>query len=108
MQRQTQVAMERHSPLSPNTGRGRVVIQTAALFADAYRELNAKRLFWITLWLSLAVVVAFAFITITARGIKIFAWEIPGPFNSSIIPPQTFYKFLFTQFAISWWLGVVA
>jgi ABC-type transport system involved in multi-copper enzyme maturation permease subunit len=82
--------------------------QTAALLADAYRELNAKRLFWITLYLSLAVVVAFAFISITPRGLKVFAWEIPSLFNTSIIPPDTFYKFLFTQFAISWWLGVAA
>src|SRR5437868_1588197 len=84
------------------------VTQTAALFVDGYRELNSKRLFWITLVLSLLVVLAFAFISITPRGIKMFAWELPGPWNSSAIPPQTFYKFLFTQWAIPWWLGFAA
>src|SRR2546421_5526612 len=85
-----------------------ILRETAALFADAYRELNAKRLFWITLYLSLAVVVAFAFISITPRGFTIFGKEVPSFFNSTIIPPDTFYKFVFTQFAISWWLGVIA
>src|SRR5262245_55512747 len=93
---------------SPSVRSGALLTQTAALFVDAYRELNAKRLFWITLWLSLAVVLAFAFISITPRGFKVFAWEIPSPFNSTIIPPDTFYKFLFTQWAIPWWLGVAA
>ena len=89
--------------------RGNVVVtQTVALFIDAYRELNAKRLFWITLWLSLAVVATFAFVSITPTGFKIFVWDIPSFFNSTIIPADTFYKFLFTQWAIPWWLGVAA
>src|SRR5207247_499161 len=52
--------------------------------------------------------VAFAFISITPRGFTIFGKEVPSFFNSTIIPPDTFYKFVFTQFAISWWLGVIA
>jgi ABC-type transport system involved in multi-copper enzyme maturation permease subunit len=82
--------------------------QTSALFLDAYRELNAKRLFWITLWLSLVVVVAFAFISITPHGFTVFGKEFPSYFNSTIVPTETFYKFIFTQYAISWWLGVIA
>jgi ABC-type transport system involved in multi-copper enzyme maturation permease subunit len=89
--------------------RGNIVLtQTVALLIDAYRELNAKRLFWITLWLSLAVVATFAFVSITPTGFKIFVWDIPSFFNSTIIPADTFYKFLFTEWAIPWWLGVAA
>jgi ABC-type transport system involved in multi-copper enzyme maturation permease subunit len=100
--------MEYAQPALRRSGLAMIWTQTAALFVDAYRELNAKRLFWITLVLSLGVVVAFAFISITDRGFKMFAWEIPSPYNATNIPPETFYKFLFTQWAIPWWLGFIA
>src|SRR4051812_37984179 len=86
----------------------RFAIQTAAIFVDAYRELNAKKLFWITLILSLLVVIAFAFVGINERGVSIFGKTMPGAWNTSIIPRDTFYKFLFTQLAIPIWLGVAA
>ena len=46
--------------------------QTLAIFVDAYRELNSKKLFWISLSISMAVVVALALPTQTERGIGIF------------------------------------
>src|SRR5205814_2629601 len=82
--------------------------QTGALFIDAYRELNSKRLFWITLILSLLVVVAFAFVGINDRGVTIFGKLFPGVWNTNFIPADTFYKFLFIQFAVPYWLGVGA
>lgn len=42
--------------------------QTWAILFDAYRELNAKKLFWITLALSGLVVVAFAMVSLTPKG----------------------------------------
>jgi ABC-type transport system involved in multi-copper enzyme maturation permease subunit len=85
-----------------------VLGQTLALVVDAYRELNARKLFWITLVLSLLVVVAFAFVGINERGITVFGSEFPGLWNTSIIPAPTFYKFLFVQLAIPFWLGLGA
>ena len=37
-----------------------MLTQTLALLLDAYRELNAKKLFWITMILSGVIVLAFA------------------------------------------------
>ena len=37
-----------------------ILTQTKAIFLDAYRELNAKTLFWLTLALNFLVVVLFA------------------------------------------------
>jgi ABC-type transport system involved in multi-copper enzyme maturation permease subunit len=87
---------------------GSIATQTGGLLVDAYRELHSKKLFWITLGLSLLVVLAFAFVGINERGITIFGKEIPGPWNTNIIPAGTFYRFLFTDIAIPWWLGFFA
>lgn len=99
--------MHADNTLSPPP-RGSWLTQTWALFVDAYRELNSKKLFWITLILSLLVVVSFAFVGINERGIKVFRSEFPGVWNTSLIPEATFYKFIFTQIAIPWWLGLIA
>ena len=45
-----------------------IFMQTRALFIDAYRELNAKKLFWITMALNLMAVVIFASLGINAKG----------------------------------------
>lgn len=99
------VATDNSLSVSP---RGSWLTQTWALVVDAYRELNNKKLFWITLLLSLLVVVSFAFVGINERGIKVFGSEFPGVWNTSLIPEATFYKFIFTQIAIPWWLGLIA
>lgn len=86
-----------------------MVTQTAAIFLDAYRELHAKKLFWITMLLSGLVAAAFAMVSITPDGIKFFTWTFPsGPWNSNTIPPATFYKFIFSSIAIPLWLAWVA
>lgn len=96
------------SPSSAVTS-GSWVTQTWALFVDAYRELNARKLFWITLILSLLVVVAFAFVSINDRGISIFGAQFDNVgWSTKVIPAATFYKFVFTEIAIPWWLGLIA
>ena len=55
-----------------------MIRQTVALFIDAYRELNARKLFWITLILSVIVVVAFALLGINDRGISFLHWNDRG------------------------------
>jgi len=86
----------------------RIITQTKALIVDAYREVNSKKLFWITLILSMVVVAAFAFVGINERGVWLFGKTIPGIWNTSVIPADQFYKWIFTNIAIPWWLGIFA
>lgn len=105
-----------NSPLVPDyrstaptaSGVRAVLIQTGAMFVDAYRELHSKKLFWITLILSLLVVVAFGFVSINQKGLVVFGFDFPGAWNTNVIPRAVFYKFLFTNLAIPFWLGVLA
>jgi ABC-type transport system involved in multi-copper enzyme maturation permease subunit len=79
--------------------------QTLALFLDAYRELNAKKLFWITMGLSVLVVVAVAALGINDKGITFFWWTIENPVaNAKRMTPPVFYRFVYANFAIPLWL----
>ncbi|MDE0889321.1 MAG: ABC transporter permease subunit [Phycisphaerales bacterium] len=83
--------------------------QTMAIFVDAYRELNHRRLFWITLMLSGIVVAAFAAMGNDKEGLTIFHWSIPFPFlSSNFIPTADFYKFIFAELGVGFWLGWIA
>ncbi len=77
--------------------------QTLALFVDAYRDLNARKLFWITLILSGVVMAGFAMVGVGPAGVSILHWEIPRPPFS--LSPLSFYRFLFTQAMIGFWLA---
>jgi ABC-type transport system involved in multi-copper enzyme maturation permease subunit len=83
-------------------------MQTIALFLDAYRELNAKRLFWFVLALSLIVVAAFAMLGINDEGITFLWWTMPFAFNTGVLSPDTFYKWVFSTLGIGFWLTKIA
>ncbi|HEB60650.1 MAG TPA: ABC transporter permease [Phycisphaeraceae bacterium] len=86
-----------------------MITQTLAIFHDAYRELNAKKLFWFVLIISGFVVLAFALMGINEEGVRIIIWTIPLPFfNSNIISEETFYKLTFQNLGIGFWLSWVA
>jgi hypothetical protein len=74
------------------------MIQTWALFVDAYRELNAKKLFWISLILSGLAVGIFALVGVTPRGLTIAGnyINLPGAWG--------FYKQIYSILIIGWWL----
>jgi len=96
-------------PYQTPVATGTWLTQTWALVVDSYRELNAKKLFWITLILSLLVVIAFAFVSINEKGIKVFGASFENrAWSTNFIPAATFYKVIFTTIAIPWWLGVIA
>jgi ABC-type transport system involved in multi-copper enzyme maturation permease subunit len=78
--------------------------QTLALLLDAYRELNAKKLFWITLILSALVVSVFAAFGINKVGITFLHWEIPSVVTTDMIPARKFYLFAFSNIAVPFWL----
>ncbi|MFO0857095.1 MAG: hypothetical protein U0640_07040 [Phycisphaerales bacterium] len=82
--------------------------QTWALFVDAYRDLNSKKLFWLSMVISALIVVAFAAIGIDEKGVSILWWRLGdfgGTFNSSTVPPSQFYKTMFVNFGIAFWLA---
>ncbi|MBX3378964.1 MAG: ABC transporter permease [Phycisphaeraceae bacterium] len=82
-----------------------VLTQGGAMLLDAYRELNAKKMFWITLALSAFVVLAIACVGINDKGVSVLWWTFPlGVFNSSIVSPAFFYKFVFINFGFKFWL----
>lgn len=80
--------------------------QTGALFFDAYRELNARKLFWVVLGLSWLIALSFAAVGINQEGITVLWWEVPLPlFNLSVLPNKAmFYKFLFFSLGFNFWL----
>lgn len=83
-----------------------MITQTWALVMDAYRELNAKKLFWITLILSGLLVLAFAAVGINAQGLTIFHWEVPFGLNTTVMTKEYFYKqLLFTNLGVRFWLA---
>lgn len=86
-----------------------IFTQTLALLVDAYRELNARKLFWVTLALSGVVVMVMAASGINERGITFLWWTMDFiPVNSSLLKPSVFYKSMFSNLGISLWLSWVA
>lgn len=85
------------------------MMQTWAILLDAYRELNHRKLFWIALALSLLVVIAFAIVGINDRGLTILHWTLESRiFNTSIIGESAFYKAMFVNLGIKFWLAWIA
>jgi ABC-type transport system involved in multi-copper enzyme maturation permease subunit len=83
--------------------------QTLALFVEAYRELNSKKLFWITMALNLLVVGIFAALGINERGVGFLHWTFDSPvLNTSLVTPEVFYKLQFVSWASNVWLAWVA
>lgn len=83
-----------------------IFMQTKAIFVDAYRELNAKKLFWLTLGLNLLVVVLFASLGLNAKGVTFWHWTFDNPFfNSQFFSKELFYKLQFTSWGVPIWLS---
>lgn len=82
--------------------------QTWAMFVDAYRELNHRKMFWISLAISAVVVGAFACLGINERGITVLWKEFQGIVNTDVLSASAFYKILFVQFGVGTWLGLGA
>lgn len=79
--------------------------QTWALLIDAYRELNAKKLFWIVLVLSGLVVAAIAGLGNDEKGVTVLFWHLELPFaTTTVVPRPVFYKILFIYAGIKVWL----
>jgi len=83
--------------------------QTCAIFLEAYRSLNAKKLFWVVLILSGLVAGCFACVGLNEHGLKLLFWQFDNEMlNSKQVPVDQFYKTLFVQIGIGTWLSWVA
>jgi ABC-type transport system involved in multi-copper enzyme maturation permease subunit len=82
--------------------------QTKALFLDAYRELNARKLFWVTLVLSVLVVTVFATIGVKDNRVTLLWWTLDVPMPGVRGVPATFYKSMFIGFGVKFWLAWAA
>lgn len=80
--------------------------QTAAIFLDAYRELNHKKLFWIVLLLSGLVVASFAAVGVDEKGLSVLWWHFDSIlFNTNLMPREVFFKTMFATIGVSIWLA---
>jgi ABC-type transport system involved in multi-copper enzyme maturation permease subunit len=86
-----------------------MVTQTFAMVLDAYRELNSKKLFWITMGLSAIVVGVFGAVGFDESGFSIFWKHFRSPYlNTTFLPIAELYKNLFITLGVQWWLGYFA
>lgn len=82
-----------------------MIRQTAAILVDQYRELNNRKLFWISLILSGIVVVAFAVIGQKEGNLAVLHWKTAIPLDALGLSTATLYKMLFINFGINFWLA---
>ena len=81
-----------------------MMIQTLALFLDAYRELNAKKMFWIVLILTGLVLAAFAALGVSGDQVTILWYT---PFGHA--PQSLFiYKTIFSYVVVGIWFTWIA
>jgi ABC-type transport system involved in multi-copper enzyme maturation permease subunit len=86
-----------------------MMMQTWAILVDTYRELNSKKLFWISLIISSLCVLVFLAIGINDRGISFLTWTIPSAiFNTTFLTPAAYYKWVFVNFGVKLWLAWIA
>ncbi|MEZ6235392.1 MAG: ABC transporter permease [Phycisphaerales bacterium] len=86
-----------------------MMTQTWAIFVDAYRELNSKKLFWITMVLSGLVVALFACVGIDERSPTFLWFHIDFlPIDSTMFSPALLYKLLFLNLGLGVWLTWIA
>lgn len=83
--------------------------QTWAILVDGYRELNSKKLFWISLAISALCVLVFLVIGINERGVTFLTFTVANPvFNTNFLTPATYYKWVFITFGVKLWLAWIA
>jgi len=83
--------------------------QTLAIFLDAYRDLNSRKLFWLSIFISFVVVAVVAALGIDEQGVTVLGWRFPSKFvNTLFFPPETYYKLIFQSLGIDIWLTWLA
>jgi hypothetical protein len=72
--------------------------QTFALLVDAYRELNARKMFWISLIISAAVIAVFALLGLGDNGLTLLGMDL-----RQVKPAPFWYKWLFSGLIVGVW-----
>jgi len=86
-----------------------ILRQTKAMLIDAYRELNAKKLFWLTMGLNVFAVLIFASLGINDRGTTLLHWTFDNSIlNTKIFSEEFYYKTKFTGLGVRFWLSWVS
>ncbi len=76
--------------------------QTLALLLDAYRELNARKMFWISLIISGLVMVGFGLLGLSDKGLTLLWFDLPLP------APRFWYKWAFSVLVVGVWVSWAA
>ena len=82
-----------------------------AMLLDAYRELNSKKLFWITLFLSGFVVLSYGSIGFNEQGMSMMFGlkQIDSEYINSETPwARALYMGIFSDFVVTIWMTWVA
>lgn len=83
--------------------------QTLAIFLDAYRDLNSRKLFWLAVAISGLVVVIVGLLGIDEAGVSVAGFRFDSKFvNTLFFPASTFYKLIFQSLGINIWLTWLA
>ncbi len=83
----------------------------AAMLLDAYRALNARKLFWLTLGLSFLVVLSYGSIGFNEEGMSLYFGlkQIDSDFIREGSPwARALYMGIFSDFVVTFWLGWAA
>ncbi|MEL7238424.1 MAG: ABC transporter permease, partial [Planctomycetota bacterium] len=80
------------------------ISQTWSLLADAYRDLNSRKMFWITLILSGLVAGVFALVGFGPSGVSLAGWDLFAFPTSDIVSPRDFYVNLFLELGVGIWI----
>ena len=77
-----------------------IATQTKALLLDAYRDLNARKMFWVVLILNVLVIAGFGALGIRNGRLSVLTWELP----LDIPLPEFVYKWIFSSVIVGKWL----
>jgi ABC-type transport system involved in multi-copper enzyme maturation permease subunit len=86
-------------------------MQTTALLLDSLRMLRSRKLFWISLGISLLVMLAYASVGFGDNGLSLFfgAWELEDPFFVKGSPwAKALYLGIFSNLVVTIWLSWAA
>lgn len=85
---------------------GDYLVQTWSIFVAAYRELNARKLFWAAIVLNGLVILAMAAVGIDEKGVSILGITLPiTRVNLANFPDAMLYKYMFMVLGVGLWLG---
>jgi len=82
-----------------------MLTQTLALFIDSYRELAAKKIFWIAMAISGVLVLALAAVGYSSDGNLTLLWYETSFPAENFAPRDVFYKYAFINLGLGVWLA---